>query len=125
MVIIIRQDVEKMAELLRTGYTMLNLSCPVCNNPIFRDNDGNTLCAICNRSVEVIDNELEKSHRENEILKKPITNNMDLIDLKKIIKNKIIYLGQELEKEEKPEFIKIYFDLLSNAIDLLNKSNIL
>ena len=123
MVIIIRQDVEKMAELLRTGYTMLNLSCPVCNNPIFRDNEGNTMCAICNRSVEIIDNELEKSHRENEIPKKSLTKNMDLKDLKKIIKNKIIYLGQELEKEEKPEFIKIYLDLLSNAIDLLNKSN--
>ncbi len=37
--IIIREEAKKMADLLRSGHTMLNLACPVCNNPLFRNKD--------------------------------------------------------------------------------------
>jgi len=50
-VVDIKEDAKKMANLLKSGYTMLNLACPVCNNPIFRNKKGDTLCPICNRKV--------------------------------------------------------------------------
>ena len=45
-----------MADLLRSGNTMLNMACPVCNNPLFRNKEGNTFCPTCNRNVVIIDN---------------------------------------------------------------------
>ena len=39
-------QIKKMAELLRSGATMLQDACPVCNSPLFKV-DGKTLCAKC------------------------------------------------------------------------------
>ena len=55
--IIIREEAKKMAELLRSGHTMLNLACPVCNNPLFRNKDNEILCPICNKRVLVKEND--------------------------------------------------------------------
>ena len=38
--------IKKMAELLRSGATMLQDTCPVCNSPMFRF-EGNTFCVKC------------------------------------------------------------------------------
>ena len=53
--IIITQNSERMAELLRKGYTMLNLACPICNNPIFKKKNQQPFCPICNREVQIVD----------------------------------------------------------------------
>ena len=55
--IIIKEEAKKMAELLRSGHTMLNLACPVCNNPLFRNKDNEILCPICNKRVLVKKND--------------------------------------------------------------------
>jgi len=44
-------DIKKMAELLRSGATMLSDTCPDCKTPIFRLASGEAICPSCNRRV--------------------------------------------------------------------------
>jgi UPF0148 protein len=46
-------DVKKMAELLKSGATMLQETCPECGTPLFRRGK-ETFCAKCNRPVVII-----------------------------------------------------------------------
>ena len=91
----IQQDTKKMANLLRTGYKMLNLSCPVCNNPIFKKKDGEMFCPICDRPVILNDKLLnetikpdKKLKNENDVLDR-VLDDKTLINLKKNISIKI------------------------------------
>ena len=52
----IKEDIKKMADLLRSGHTMLNLACPICNNPIFKNKEEKLFCPICNREVIIVEN---------------------------------------------------------------------
>ena len=56
-----------MADLLRKGYTMLNLACPNCKNPIFRSKSGDMFCPKCNKPVifsEEFDNQIRNKDSE-------------------------------------------------------------
>ncbi len=48
-----RQDasIKKMAKALREGAKMLDLACPVCNNPICQVKSGEKVCVSCERKV--------------------------------------------------------------------------
>jgi len=46
-------EVERMADLLKSGATMLSDTCPQCNSPLFKLKD-ELLCVKCNRPVVVI-----------------------------------------------------------------------
>ena len=46
-------DVKKMAELLKSGATMLSETCPECGTPLFRKGR-ETFCAKCNKPVVII-----------------------------------------------------------------------
>src|SRR5438093_12811123 len=43
-------DVKRMADLLKSGATMLSDVCPECGNPLFRVK-GDIFCAKCNKPV--------------------------------------------------------------------------
>jgi UPF0148 protein len=45
------EDVKKMANLLKSGATMLADTCPVCGSPLFRLRDGQVICPHCNKPV--------------------------------------------------------------------------
>jgi len=55
-----------MAELLRSGATLTDLSCPVCASPLFRLKSGELWCAQCQKKVIVVKEEEEA--REVEVL---------------------------------------------------------
>jgi len=130
-VIIIRDEAEKMAELLRSGNTMLNLACPVCNNPLFRNKDNEIFCPICNKKVfikkdnqnqQISNTSLEKRIINDEKLIKPNRNSaIKFNSLKKIIEEKIDYLSQKLKDETQIDLIKRYVKILTKIYDLLNK----
>ncbi len=68
-----RQDasIKKMAKALREGARMLDLACPVCNNPIFQAKSGEMVCVSCERKVIIEGEEPKKkdgaaSHPANE-----------------------------------------------------------
>ncbi len=51
--------VRAMADLLRSGATLTDLSCPVCASPIFRLKSGDLWCAQCRKKVIVVKEEEE------------------------------------------------------------------
>jgi UPF0148 protein len=46
-------EVKRMADLLRSGATMLQETCPICATPLFRLGK-DTFCPKCNRPVAII-----------------------------------------------------------------------
>ncbi len=46
--------IKRMAELLRKGATLTDLSCPVCSSPLFRLQDGTLWCAKDEKRVIVL-----------------------------------------------------------------------
>ena len=46
--------IKRMAELLRHGATLTDLSCPVCASPLFRLQDGTLWCAKDEKKVIVV-----------------------------------------------------------------------
>lgn len=130
--IIINEDIKKMADLLRRGNTMLNLACPICNNPIFRKRNGEKFCPICNRKVKIVDNELEQDIIQTEIVPplrkiKEINKNeqktIELNSLKEVITNKIEWIIQKLNSETQIDLIERHVKILLDLYDILKKVN--
>jgi UPF0148 protein len=48
------KPIKRMADLLRQGATLTDLSCPACASPLFRLKDGTLWCAKCEKKVIVI-----------------------------------------------------------------------
>lgn len=53
-------EVKKMAELLKSGASMLQETCPQCGTPLFR-RGAETFCAKCNRPVVIISNKEDET----------------------------------------------------------------
>ncbi|MCS7119861.1 MAG: Sjogren's syndrome/scleroderma autoantigen 1 family protein [Nitrososphaerota archaeon] len=47
-------EIRLMADMLRSGATLTDLSCPACASPIFRMKDGTLWCAHCNKKVIIL-----------------------------------------------------------------------
>ena len=48
------KPIKRMADLLRQGATLTDLSCPACASPLFRLKDGTLWCAKDERKVIVV-----------------------------------------------------------------------
>ncbi|MEM3377552.1 MAG: Sjogren's syndrome/scleroderma autoantigen 1 family protein [Candidatus Bathyarchaeia archaeon] len=46
--------IKRMADLLRQGATLTDLSCPACASPLFRLKDGTLWCGKCEKKVIVV-----------------------------------------------------------------------
>ncbi len=126
----INEDTKKMADFLRSGNTMLNMACPVCNNPLFRKKSGETFCPICNRKVLIVKNEINQNSKT--INKKTIDNkeqeeqnynsdNVTLNLLKRVLFKKIEWITQQLKSDTQTQSIEIYTNILSNILNVLSK----
>jgi len=126
-VININEDISKMADLLRMGYTMLNIACPVCNNPIFRSKVGEKFCPSCNRNVVVMTNNSVQNYVKSEDIPKHSENMKDISEknilksIKLVIDKKMQLILAKLENETEVELIKKYSDVLSDLFDLFKK----
>lgn len=118
-----------MADLLRSGYTMLNIACPVCNNPVFRNKEGEKFCPSCNRKVVVTNDQITQNFEKRENASANNRNsefisNKDVINsLNEVIPKKMQWIIEKLKTETQLELIKNYTDILSTLYDLLNKIN--
>jgi len=126
-----KDSIKEMANLLRLGHTMLNIACPICNNPIFRDNKGEMFCPACKRKViyeketENLNNtqkaalNIEKKEEDQNDSK----NQESLLfeSLRSIITEKMNLICQNLKNETQIEFIARYVHLLTNFFDLLER----
>ncbi len=116
-----------MADLLRSGYTMLNIACPVCNNPVFRNKEGEKFCPSCNRKVVVINDPITQNLERKERTSVNIRNSEILSDkgvlksLYEVILKKLQWITDNLESETQLELIKNYTDILTDLYNLLVK----
>ena len=111
-----------MADLLRSGHTMLNLACPICNNPIFKNKNGEKYCPVCNKKIVFVDNEASSKTKEN--LKESTTKRSNLtiwITVKEEILKKVEWLIENLRDETQVEKIESYINLLSKCFKLYRK----
>lgn len=121
--VFIKEDAKKMADLLRTGHKMLNLSCPICNNPIFQNKDGVSFCAICNREVIMAESVLDKNIKEKETI---VTKNIKQVKkpsvLITVLTDKLNWITQILEKENQLDTIEKCLKILFDLLNLLEKA---
>ena len=121
--VFIKEDAKKMADLLRTGHKMLNLSCPICNNPIFQNKDGVSFCAICNRAVIMADSVSDKNIEEKETILNKDTKQVNIpIVLITVLTDKLNWITQKLEKENQLDIIEKYLKILFDLLNLLEKA---
>ena len=119
----IKEDAKKMADLLRTGHKMLNLSCPICNNPIFQNKEGVSFCAICNREVIMADSVSDKNIEEKETILNKNTKQVNIpIVLITVLTDKLNWITQKLEKENQLDIIEKYLKILFDLLNLLEKA---
>ncbi len=127
----INEDIKKMADLLRSGNTMLNMACPVCNNPVFRNKGGVLFCPVCNKKVVVVKNipnqNGSKILKENiafngEQEEKEVLQNIKILDmLKNVLFEKINWITHELKTETQLHLIETYSKILLNFFQILTK----
>ena len=48
------KPIKRMADLLRQGATLTDMSCPACASPLFRLKDGTLWCGKCEKKVIVV-----------------------------------------------------------------------
>lgn len=119
----IKEDAKKMADLLRKGHKMLNLSCPICNNPIFQNKDGVSFCAICNREIIMADSGSDKNIEEKETFLNKNTKKGNIPSvLITVLTDKLNWITQKLEKEKQLDIIEKYIKILFDLLNLLEKA---
>ncbi|MBN1245653.1 hypothetical protein JXA31_08675 [Candidatus Bathyarchaeota archaeon] len=59
------KPIKRMADMLRQGATLTDLSCPACSSPLFRLKDGTLWCAKCEKKVIVVKEGEEQEKASN------------------------------------------------------------
>ena len=104
--------VRLMADLLRSGATLTDLSCPVCASPIFRLKSGELWCAQCQKKVMVVREEEEA--REIETLSA-------LTQVETTLMMKIWEINEKLRVESDPEEVQHLSSVMFTLLDNLEK----
>lgn len=100
-----------MAELLKTGATMLSETCPECGTPLFRKGK-ETFCAKCNKPVVIIQTaEDETRLRTDQVLESS----------EQILLAKIQEINLALKNEKDPEKLVYYGNALSTWLGAIEK----
>ena len=124
-----KDEAKIMAGLLRSGYTMLNLGCPVCNNPLFRKKNDDIFCPICNKKVIIKKEEAvstnskdagKSAHNKQDISRNEIEFKFNFNYLLGILEKKIDLISQKLEQETQIDLIEKYIKLLIKIYDFFN-----
>lgn len=100
-----------MAELLRSGATLTDLSCPVCASPLFRLKSGELWCAQCQKKVIVVK---EEEAREVEVLSA-------LSQAESTLLMKIWEINERLRIEDNLEEIERLSGVMSTLLENLER----
>ena len=128
--VFIKEDIKKMAELLRSGNTMLNVACPVCNNPVFKNKKGKLFCPRCNREVVIVEENSPQSELINNNLQEQNNNVTEetyvelkecSVRIKKVITEKIDWIVTKIKQEIQLENIEKYLNLLLKCYEVLER----
>ena len=102
-----------MADLLRQGDTLTDLSCPVCSSPLFRLKDGTLWCANDEKKVVII--------KEGEEPPKQAAANKAYDKLEATLLAKIQELQGKIEKTEDLDELQKLSVALSELLNSLEK----
>jgi UPF0148 protein len=109
--VIVSEDVKRMADLLKSGATMLSDVCPECGSPLFKIK-GEIFCAKCNKPVVY-------ARATGPEATLPPT--MLLDSLEQTIIAKITETNEMLKLEKDPERLSAYSNLVFGWLSMLEK----
>lgn len=104
-------NMKGMAELLRSGATMLDRSCPECGSPLFRLRSGEIWCANCQRRVVVVAEGEEATAEAG----------MELASLERALVRKISSIETTLTNEGDPKKLKETAEVLDALLASLER----
>lgn len=103
-------EVKKMAELLKSGASMLQETCPQCGTPLFR-RGSETFCAKCNRPVVMIRNAEDESR---------LMTDQILEGTEQTLLSKIQQLNVALKAETDPSRLLTYGSALKTWLEAID-----
>ena len=101
-----------MADMLRQGATLTELSCPACSSPLFKLKSGNLWCAHCQKRVIVV--------KEGETSTEA-TSPMLITSLESTVLTKIQEIEKEIREEKDAEKLQRLGTILSTLLEDLEK----
>ena len=104
-------EVKKMAELLKSGATMLSETCPECGTPLFRKGK-ETFCPKCNKPVVII----QSAEQETRLMADQV-----LEDSEQILLSKVREVNLAMKNETDPEKLMVYGNALSSWLSAIEK----
>ena len=105
--------IKRMAELLRQGATLTDMSCPACNSPLFRLKDGTLWCVKDEKEVIIV--------KEGEEPPKPASN-AGLETLETTLLEKVQEVQNKIKHTENVDELQGLTATLSNLLDSLEKA---
>ena len=105
------KPIKRMADLLRQGATLTELSCPVCASPLFRLKSGILWCAKDEKKVIVVKEGEEPAETENSAYHK----------LEATLLSKIEEIQNKIEKTEDVDELQKLSVALSELLGNLEK----
>ncbi len=116
------ENIRRMAEFLRQGATMLDKSCPVCSNPLFRLKNTEIYCPSCEKKVLIAKGDENHESLVSQVAqsslgieKNPNSAREDqLTQLKQVLTKKIVDMTSLLTE-------KVSFSNLVQYVDVLYK----
>lgn len=88
--------VKKIAQLVRSGATLTSYTCPACGTVLVKLKTGELYCANCEKTVVLVRTE-EEAQQALEVVQ--------LREVRRIIFEKILRLGREIERLETNELV--------------------
>ncbi len=104
-------EVKKMAELLKSGATMLSETCPECGTPLFRKGK-ETFCPKCNKPVVII----QSAEQETRLMADKV-----LEDSEQTLLSKVREVNLAMKNETDPEKLMVYGNALSSWLSAIEK----
>jgi UPF0148 protein len=121
-----KESIKRMAELLRQGATLTDLSCPNCNSPLFRLRDSTLWCAKDEKKVVIVKEgeEAPRTQMAQTPAQAPKASNAAYDKLEATLMKKIEDIQTRIEKtEDIDELQKLTVALseLLNSVDKIKK----
>jgi uncharacterized Zn finger protein (UPF0148 family) len=113
-------NIKKMAGLLRSGATMLDLTCPRCENILFKLKDESIFCPSCEQEV-IIQKSSEKNRKNSKnIEQQGVHSSAENVfsDEIRSIRVLIKKLCNQLENSEKINIIESQINLLEKVLHI-------
>jgi len=106
------KELQTMANLLKQGATLTELSCPACSSPLFKLQSGEIWCAKCQKRVVIV-----KEGQTTEEATRPVL----LSALETTVLTKIQDMEKKLREETDPAQLEKLTATLASLLENLEK----